>query len=182
VTGRELKPLRGPRVTLRPAEPGDADRITEILLEPEVARWWGRYDAARVRTELLGDPETAVYAIEAGGEAIGIVTYHEENEPDYHHAGVDIFITTARHDEGLGSEALGILARQLFEERGHHRLTIDPAAANARAIRAYEKVGFRPVGVLRDYERGADGTWHDGLLMDLLARDFEPRPARYGSG
>ena len=26
---------------------------------------------------------------------------------------------------------------------------------------------------MRDYERGRDGTWHDGLLMDLLAREFE---------
>ena len=35
------------------------------------------------------------------------------------------------------------LTRYLIEERGHHRLTIDPAAANERAIRAYEKAGFR---------------------------------------
>lgn len=40
--------------------------------------------------------------------------------------------------------------------------------ANARAIRTYEAVGFRPVGVMRRYERGADGNWHEGLLMDLL--------------
>ena len=44
----------------------------------------------------------------------------------------------------------------------------DPAAANHRAIRCYEKVGFRRVGVLRQYERGPDGRFHDGLLMDLL--------------
>ena len=61
------------------------------------------------------------------------------------------------------------LARHLFEVRGHHRLTIDPAAANTRAIRAYERVGFKPVGVLRQYERGPDGTFRDGLLMDMLA-------------
>ena len=50
------------------------------------------------------------------------------------------------------------------------RLTIDPAADNQRAIRAYRRVGFRPVGVMRRYERdvGGDG-WHDGLLMELLA-------------
>ena len=47
-------------------------------------------------------------------------------------------------------------------------MSIDPAAANERAIRAYERVGFRRVGVMRAYERGPDGTWHDGLLMDLL--------------
>ena len=42
--------------------------------------------------------------------------------------------------------------------------------ANENAIRAYAKVGFRPVGVMRSYERNADGTWHDNLLMDLLGR------------
>ena len=45
---------------------------------------------------------------------------------------------------------------------------IDPAAANDQAIRSYSKVGFRPVGVMRQYERGGDGHFHDGLLMDLL--------------
>ena len=60
------------------------------------------------------------------------------------------------------------MARWLFDERGHHRLTIDPSAANARAIATYTAVGFRPVGLMREYERGPDGTFHDGLLMDLL--------------
>jgi aminoglycoside 6'-N-acetyltransferase len=64
------------------------------------------------------------------------------------------------------------MARYLIEQRGHHRLTIDPAADNAAAIRCYEKVGFRPVGVMRRYEQGPDGTWHDGLLMELLAEDL----------
>jgi aminoglycoside 6'-N-acetyltransferase len=49
---------------------------------------------------------------------------------------------------------------------------IDPAADNAAAIRAYEKVGFRPVGVMRQYERLPGGEWHDGLLMDLLADEL----------
>jgi hypothetical protein len=43
---------------------------------------------------------------------------------------------------------------------------------NAAAIRAYEKVGFRAVGVMRQYERDVDGGgWHDGLLMELLAEE-----------
>jgi aminoglycoside 6'-N-acetyltransferase len=64
------------------------------------------------------------------------------------------------------------LARHLFEERGHHRVTIDPAAANARAIRSYERVGFRRVGVMRRYWRDPDGEWQDGLLLDLLAGEL----------
>jgi aminoglycoside 6'-N-acetyltransferase len=55
-----------------------------------------------------------------------------------------------------------------FAGRGHHRFTIDPAAENARAIRAYASAGFEPVGVLRSYWRGPDGRWRDGLLMDLV--------------
>jgi aminoglycoside 6'-N-acetyltransferase len=64
------------------------------------------------------------------------------------------------------------LARHLIEERGHHRLTIDPAADNEAAIRAYERVGFRRVGLMREYWRAPDGTWRDGLVMDLLAREL----------
>jgi aminoglycoside 6'-N-acetyltransferase len=28
------------------------------------------------------------------------------------------------------------------------------------------------VGVMRRYERGVDGSWHDGLLLDLLPEDL----------
>jgi aminoglycoside 6'-N-acetyltransferase len=60
--------------------------------------------------------------------------------------------------------------RHLIDDLCHHRITIDPAAANTAAIRAYEKVGFRRVGVMRQAERDADGEgWHDSLLMELLA-------------
>jgi aminoglycoside 6'-N-acetyltransferase len=50
---------------------------------------------------------------------------------------------------------------------------IDPAADNVAAIRTYEKAGFKPVGVMRRYERLPGGEWHDGLLMDLLADELE---------
>jgi aminoglycoside 6'-N-acetyltransferase len=164
--------LRGERVTLRPVRAEDADRLEEILAEPEVRRWWGEHDAERVRQELIEDEEEVVYAIEVGDEVIGAVQYGEEATPDYRHASIDIFLATDWRGRGLGSEALRVLARYLFEERGHHRLTIDPAAANERAIRAYERIGFRPVGAMREYERGPDGTWHDGLLMDMLAGEL----------
>jgi aminoglycoside 6'-N-acetyltransferase len=168
----EPSELRGERVLLRPASAADADRLLEILHEPEVARWWGVHDAERVRQDLIEPTDEVAYAIEFEGELIGAVTYYEEPTPEYRHAGLDIFLTTDRHGEGLGSEALRLLARHLFDERGHHRLTIDPAAANERAIRAYERVGFQPVGVMRQYERGPDGTWRDGLLMDLLPAEL----------
>ena len=60
--------------------------------------------------------------------------------------------------------------RHLIDERGHHRITIDPAAGNAAAIRAYEKAGFTRVGIMRRYERDVGGGgWHDGLLMEYVS-------------
>ena len=49
---------------------------------------------------------------------------------------------------------------------------LEGKAANTAAIRAYEKAGFKPVGVMRQYERLPGGEWHDGLLMDLLADEL----------
>ena len=103
---------------------------------------------------------------------IGIAQFYEEDDAQYRHAGIDLGLGTAWQDQGLGTDTVRVLARYLVHERGHHRVVIDPAADNHRAVRCYEKVGFRPVGVMRRYERGADGTWHDGLLMDLLAADL----------
>jgi aminoglycoside 6'-N-acetyltransferase len=163
--------IRGERVALRPAVEADLPRFVEINATPEVARWWPPEDLAAWRGS-LHDPEVAMFAVELGGEVVGMVQYHEENEPDYRHAGIDVFLDPGHHGRGLGTDVVRTLARHLVTARGHHRLTIDPAAANARAIACYRKVGFRPVGVMRRYERGADGTWHDGLLMDLLAEDL----------
>jgi aminoglycoside 6'-N-acetyltransferase len=165
--------LHSERLTLRPVRAEDADRLHAILTEPEVRRWWGEHDAARVREELIEpDDDVVVFGIEVEGELIGAIQFYEESDPDYRHASIDLFVTTARYGQGLGMEAIRVLTRHLFDERGHHRLTIDPAADNERAIRAYKRVGFRPVGVMRQYERGADGSWHDGLLMDLLSDDL----------
>jgi aminoglycoside 6'-N-acetyltransferase len=160
--------LQGERLQLRPATLDDVEAILEIVTEPEVARWWGECDADEVRTDLPGS-----FAIVVDGVVRGWLLVAEEVDPNYRHVGFDIALATAVHGKGYGPEALRV-AISHFIARGHHRFTIDPAAANGRAIRAYGSVGFRPVGVMRDYERSLDGTWHDGLLMDLLAAEFDP--------
>jgi len=115
-----------------------------------------------------GEEDTTVWAVLDGADVIGMVQAWEESEPMYRHGAIDLALHPDRHGRGLGADTVRTVARWLFEERGHHRITIDPAAANHTAIRSYERVGFRPVGVMRRYERGGDGTWHDGLLMDLV--------------
>jgi len=160
--------LHGERVTLRPFGEADLQPTLEMLHQPGVAEWWPGYDIARLRSDTLGDPDTTTLAIELSGELVGLIMFGEESDPYYRSAGIDISLDGGHLGQGLGSDALRTLVRYLFGERGHHRITIDPAAANDRAIAAYSKVGFKPVGVMRAYEKGADGTFHDNLLMDML--------------
>jgi aminoglycoside 6'-N-acetyltransferase len=169
VTDRRLV---GERVTLRPLEAADAQRLGRIAAEPEIAHWWLGVTEQDIRDMAGPEEDALVFAVELDGEVIGLAQANEETDPDYRHASIDLFLATARHGHGLGADTVRTLARWLFSERGHHRITIDPALANERAIRTYERVGFERVGVMRRYERGSDGDWHDGLLLDLLPEDL----------
>jgi aminoglycoside 6'-N-acetyltransferase len=164
--------LRGERVVLRSLLVADAARLAELAAHPDVARWWPGLDEAELLEKAEGKPDQGYFAVLHDGEPIGLVQYWEETDPDYRHAGIDLFIGAPYQDRGLGTDAVRTVARHLVHDRGHHRLTIDPVARNLRAIRSYEKVGFRPVGVLREYQREPDGTWSDGLLLELLAREL----------
>jgi aminoglycoside 6'-N-acetyltransferase len=153
-------------VTVRPLAEGDEGELLRIHTTPEVMRWWDAPAAGFPWDE----PESTRFAIELDGVLAGMIQYWEELEPKYRHAGIDLFVDPALHGCGVGTQAIRLLVRMLVDERGHHRITIDPAAANVAAVRTYEKVGFRPVGIMRRAERDADGRgWHDSLLMELLA-------------
>jgi aminoglycoside 6'-N-acetyltransferase len=165
--------LQGAHVTLRPATAADISELARIRSTPEVLRWWrGGEDMTASVGEDLAEEGTETFVIEHDGKVAGAIQWHAEEEPDYRHAGIDVYLDPAVHRRGLGADAVRTLARHLIADHGHHRLVIDPAADNIAAIKCYAKVGFRPVGVMRSYERGLDGTWHDGLLMDLLADEL----------
>jgi aminoglycoside 6'-N-acetyltransferase len=154
---------------LRPIVDGDVAELRRIHSTPEVVRWWDLPEDGFPWTD---DPDSTRLAIEVDGAVAGMIQFSEEREPKYRHAAIDVFLDPALRGRGLGTEAVRQVVRHLIGELGHHRITIDPAVANAAAIRAYEKVGFRRVGVMRQYERDVDGEgWHDSLLMELLAED-----------
>jgi aminoglycoside 6'-N-acetyltransferase len=159
--------LSGRRVRLRPVRAEDEDALLAIFSDPSVATWWGE-PARSVSDALNPDEGQSGFMIESGSEPVGFIQCVEETDPTYRHAGIDIAIRADHQGQGLGPEAIRVLAEHLFNELGHHRLTIDPSAKNQPAIEAYRKVGFRPVGVMRQYEQGPSGEWRDGLLMDLL--------------
>ena len=160
--------IAGQTVVLRPTTAEHIPLFLAILRHPEIAPWWGGYDLERVRRELLGPHG---YAIELAGEVVGLIIYREEDDPDHRHAALDIALHPEHQGQGLGCDALRAMARFLFRNRGHHRVVIDPAAHNERAIHSCVRAGFQTVGVMRSYERSADGGWHDALLMDLVRPD-----------
>ena len=146
--------------------PADADALRAIRRDPAVVEWW---DELEPDFPLADEPEVTRLTIHHDGEIAGMVQFGEELEPKYRHASVDIFVAPAHQGRGVCTEAIRLVVDHLLRERAHHRITIDPAAENAAAVRCYSKVGFKPVGIMRLAERDADGKgWHDALMMELV--------------
>jgi RimJ/RimL family protein N-acetyltransferase len=156
-------------VTLEPVTSELAEPLRDLRQLPQILARWGELEPDWP----FDDPTSVGFAVLVAGSVRGFAQYSEEQHPMYRHAGIDLFLDPAVHGRGVGRDAVRTLARHLINDRGHHRLVIDPAADNEPAIRCYTAVGFKPVGVMRAYERDTDGRgWHDGLLMDLLSTDL----------
>ena len=171
-----MERLQGEQVWLRPVEADDAPILRRIRATPEVARWWGSPGDDFPEPDEPGDRR---FAILVGGGVAGFVQYWEEPDPEARHADVDLFLAPEHHGKGLGTDALRTIVGHLFDERGHHRVTLSTDERNAAAVRCYEKVGFRRVGITRAsrWDEGA-GRWVDELLMDLVALPGAPPEGR----
>jgi aminoglycoside 6'-N-acetyltransferase len=145
----------------------DLPAMRALFGDPTVERWWGHHDDRRVAGRLDRDDVIGL-AVVRDGRLVGWVQVSEELHPVYRHAGVDIALASDAQGSGTGPRTLRLVVDWLTSERGHHRVTIDPAVSNERAIAAYRKVGFRDVGVMHSYERSPDGTFHDALLMEYV--------------
>lgn len=163
--------LVGELVRLRALDPDDVDRLTEVLGEKDVRRWWGLYDEERVRAEFFGR-DVGMFVIESQGRAVGAIEFVEATDEDYRHAALDLFLSSKLADD-VGVDAVRVVARHLLIDCGHHRLVAAPGSRNERVIGFFRAIGFHDVGVLHDYERQPDGTWQDCLLLELLRDDFE---------
>jgi aminoglycoside 6'-N-acetyltransferase len=167
----DLPRLTGRRLTLWPGANTDACELLARHADPSVARWWGHVGRDEIADKLAGRDDAEFLVIEVGAAVAGGIQFAELGGEDFRHAGIDIFLGAEFQNRGLGREAISLLVDYLFGERGHHRLIIDPVVANEAAVRCYRAAGFKPVGVMREYQKMEDGRWHDGLLMELLASD-----------
>ncbi len=75
--------------------------------------------------------------------------------------------------KGYGTDAMRLALRYAFAELNLERVGLDAFAHNTRAIRSYEKAGFKLDGVQREWAR-RDGRRWDVVSMAILAQDFDP--------
>lgn len=143
---------RQPRYDFRAVTGEDLPMIARWLEEPHIAKWWG--DPATSLAEIeeaMEDVATEPLIVEMDGEPIAYLQSYDPHLEDGHPyqdqptgtLGLDISI--GRPDllgQGHGSAIIRQFAEELFAE-GAPRIVIDPDPANTRAIRAYEKAGFR---------------------------------------
>src|SRR6516165_8340355 len=99
--------LQGELVRLRPAATDDVPALAAIRSAPEVRAWWGGGDdmEAAVRED-LADPGSTPFVIELDGRVVGWIQWSAEEEPDYRHASIDIYVDPAVYGRGVGTDAV----------------------------------------------------------------------------
>lgn len=175
------KKVIGGNVSLAPVNVADADRIASWLTDLEVAVPLGS-EAYLLMTELSvrediargGFPGSQIFSIIAndGDETIGRCMLFDINHVD-RTAMVGIFIgDKSRWGRGYGTEALRLLLDYGFNLLNLNSVMLGVFAFNTRALNCYRKVGFKEIGRRRE-ARMICGRYHDGILMDLLASEFD---------
>ena len=177
------EPIQGPRLRLRSITPDDLPALMRWLSDPEVMASYGLPPStlAEVRGAFL-EPSSLPcwrFIIEADDRAIGELQYYYSYAEVTWSAGIDIFIGEPdARDRGLGTEAIRTVLQYLFETKGVSRVVIDPEPSNRRAVRAYEKAGFRLDGVIRRHMK-IDGRWADAAFMTILDDEWPAAKARW---
>jgi len=175
-----VKPvLTGEKTVLRPFTESDADRIWQLIQDPEVVRF-----TFEPSTELTPERLRSWYATRADqpdrldlavtdpatGELLGEVVLHEW-DPTARSCTFRTLIGPRGRGRGIGTEATRLIVGHAFEQLGLHRIQLEVYGHNHRARRVYEKVGFVVEGVRRE-ARLRDGEWVDDVLMAILDHEW----------
>jgi ribosomal-protein-alanine N-acetyltransferase len=167
--------IHGDRVALRPIRQDDLPFLTRWHADPAVMAGWANPVPLVAEAAWEGDlrgrfasfDDAGYLIIEADDRPIGRIDFEHL---DARHGTVEIALYIGERSaqgRGYASDAVGALARYLFEQRAVHRVELTVVESNDRARRLYESVGFRIEGVLREHVH-FDGRFHDELLMALF--------------
>ena len=167
------------RLTVRPAAADDLEAVMALERGPGFEAWVGRSTEAEHRAMLAAPGFAYRIGLGAAGEALAFAILSGLGDP---HGNVYLKrIAVARPGEGIGPALLAQALDEAFGALGAWRFHLDCFAGNARAQRAYAKLGFRRDGTLRQAYRLPDGTRTDLVLMALLKPEWEARKAGAGA-
>ncbi len=169
------------RLVMRALEPEDAQFLADLINDPEVRHSLGAYNLvyptstdleAKWIAEVGGrkDQVAMMMTARTGKKPVGLIAISDMNERNAS-AHLSIIIEQKNWNKGYGSEAISGLVGHLFGEMNIHRIWLRVDQNNARAIRCYEKLGFRREGTLRE-DHFAHGAWRSSYVMSLLADEF----------
>ena len=178
--------LRKGDIRIRPLSEDDFSLMFQWLSDPRVLEFYGGRDLAytpellrehyeesfedegfRVILEYRGIPVGYGQIYRLSGEMFGEYAYSDPGFPVY---AMDQFIGEPEYwNRGIGTEYLKAVCEYLRDEKGTGAVLVDPHQENRRAIRAYEKAGFRIIGELPAHEL------HEGKMVDcfLMERRFD---------
>lgn len=177
-------PNRALDLTFAPVEAKHYEMLRRWLEAPHMRQWWGEpeEELGFIRDMVEGRDTTRPFLIMLDSRPVGYIQcwfigHHQNEEWTKDHpwllelpedtVGVDLSIGEPELlSQGIGSAALSAFVAKLRAE-GHRSIIIDPDPANGRAVRAYEKAGFRPVPHLQGRTGG-----------DVLIMQFDPAIAQ----
>ena len=133
------------RFEFRPLTESDLPMLLEWLHRPHVQEWWeAESSIAEVRESYL-ESDARAFIAWLEGEPAAYIQWYPTDEPRV--AGIDQFLADPKQlNRGFGTALVTQFVEFLFSDSTVRAVIVDPVPHNARAIRCYEKAGFRFVG------------------------------------
>ncbi len=174
----------GTAIYLRPLERADAPLLQHWINDPQVTRTLLAYRPINLAAEerwlddLYKTDHDVVLgiAIAANDKLVGATGLHQIDYKN-RHAQFGIMIgDTHEWNKGYATEATRLMVAYAFETLNLNRVWLHLHETNTYGIKAYEKVGFRKEGVLRQ-DTSRDGRYVDASAMGFLRADWDAQRA-----
>ena len=175
--------IKKDKIGLRLLEDNDKTLLLKWLTDERILNFWeGKssvFDLDRITEEYYSEEEVEIIRaiIEYDGKSIGYVHMYKLNDDllnEYEYPltdkvvyGIDQFIGEPEYwDKGIGTKFMKLVLQYLTKEKNADIIILDPHADNPRAIRCYEKVGFKKIKFLPKHEL------HDGEMVDCYLMEY----------